>query len=489
MSSKVSNPLIKFKWFATTRRLLGVPVLAAVAATALVGGVTMSDMASAQEVPARVAAKSVATVNTSKWVVGSKAELIRVPLNKAITLRIAEPVRNVIVAQPGIADIILPEDGGRNYVYVVARAIGSTTMIFEGTRGNILFEGDIQVDVDVAGIQAALADMLPEEKITVSSHRGGVFIKGFVRSASASTSAVNIARRYVPDSLNIINSLEVLNSQQVILQVRIAEIKRTALKGLGVDLTITDGAGISGSTTLSALPEYVTGTFSQLAGLPGISNITIEALEEQGFAKTLAEPTLTAISGETASFLAGGSFPMTTSIDTNGTVTYEQKPFGILLDFTPVVLDKGRINLQVSTEVSDRDDAAAVNGIPGLTQKRTETTIDLPSGGTMYIAGLIQNDTFAYVEGIPGLKDIPVLGQLFRSEGFRNEETELVVTITAYLAKPTSNNAALSLPTDGFAIASDIDFLLLGQLHRVYTKKELPPYATPLAGPYGYIME
>ncbi len=459
----------------------------------------------AQEVPGRTPPVA-STINASELrLIGSGSQLMRVPLNKAVSVRIQGQVRNVIVAQPAIADVILPEDGQRNYVYIVAREVGSTTVIFEDNNGNIIFEGDIQVDVDVAGIKAAFADLLPNEKIEVTSHRNGVFLRGFVRSSSTSSSAVAIARRFVPDNLDVVNSLEILSSQQVVMQVRISEIKRTALKALGVDLGIgstagiSGGAGLSGATAISSIYGELGQTAfgavaSTVAHIPGLTSITVSALEDQGFAKTLAEPTLTAVSGETASFLAGGSFPMPTSYDAqSGVWSYEQTSFGVGLNFTPIVLDKGRINLKVRTTVSDRDDTLSVTTssgtIPGLSEKTTETTVELPSGGSLMIAGLIQNDMLNYVEGIPGLMNLPIIGQLFRSEGFKNEETELVITLTAYLAAPTSNARQLALPTDGFAPASDIDFYLLGRLHKIYTGKDLPPYATPVAGPYGYIME
>ncbi|MDH5188538.1 MAG: type II and III secretion system protein family protein, partial [Rhodospirillaceae bacterium] len=281
--------------------------------------------------------------------------------------------------------------------------------------------------------------------------------------------------------------------QQVIMQVRIAEIKRTALKQLGVNLGINGlGApgsrGISFSTTSAAIPNAFLNNGLINTGLGGFGPITFEALEKQGLAKTLAEPTLTAQSGQSASFRAGGSIPVPELA--NGVVAVRMIPYGIGLDFTPVVLDKGNINLVVTTTVSEIDGSVPkINEVPALKEKTTSTTVDLPSGGTLFIAGLIQNDVSNTINGVPGLKDLPILGALFRSDTFISNETELVITMTAYLAKPVSNTARLALPTDGFAPASDIDFFLLGRLHKTYTNKELPPYATPLAGPYGYIME
>jgi pilus assembly protein CpaC len=464
---------------------------------------------SAQQVPARggalVGAPAPAIVNTaptqdrSDWVTSDGSELVRVPLDKVVSLRLPGAVRNVIIGNPDVADIILPEDGSQMHAYIVARAVGATSIVLEDIDGNVLFQGDVQVDADIAGIRAALKETLPDEKITVSSHRNSVFLKGFVRSAVASNTAVSVARNFVTLPIEVVNNLEVLGSQQVVMQVRVAEIKRSTLKGLGVDLGIGDTVGFSGSTNTSLFLGEIGQTHfgsavSTISQIPGLTSVTIRALEDQGFAKTLAEPTLTAVSGETASFLAGGSFPMPTDYDSvANTVTFAQTPFGVALNFTPIVLNKGRISLRVKTTVSDRDDTVAVTTtfgtIPGLTEKTTETTVELPSGGSLLMSGLIQTDMLNYVEGIPGLKDIPILGALFRSEGFKNEETELVVLITAYLARPTSNSQVLAMPTDGFSPAGDLDFFLLGRLHKLYALEELPPYATPLVGPYGYIME
>lgn len=475
--------------------------------TTLIVGVTgaialLASNALAQQVPARNATSisSPAPITAPGapekpvWLMGEGGELVRVPLNKVVSVRLPGEVRNIIVATPNVADIILPEDGARTHLYILAREVGSTAVVFEDIDGNILFQGDIQVDLDVAGIRAALKEVMGEEKIQVSSQRNGVFLNGFVRSAGTSAQAVNVARRFVPDSLNIVNNLEILGSRQVIIQTRVSEIKRTAIKQLGFDFTAT--LEFSGASSASITPgfrpadlgvTYATGSI--IPAITGLGNISYSLLEQNGLVKTLAEPSLTAVSGETASFLAGGSFPMPVAIDSNGTVTYEQQPYGVRLNFTPTVLDDGQISLHLATEVSERDDTVALANFPGLKVKRTETIVDLPSGGSLMLAGLIQNDQTNTIDGVPGLKDIPILGSLFRSEKFRNNETELIITVTAYLSEPVGNDARLSIPTDGFSSPSELDFYLLGNLHRRYAKTELPPYATPLAGPYGYIME
>lgn len=487
-------------------------IIAAASAAAILIGLA-APQSLAQQVPGRTGATAqpsapamvqptmaqptvaAATPPKAEWVVTPKEDTVRVPLHKVVSVRLPGPAKNVVIANPDIADVILPE-GTSNHVFVLARQVGSTSIVFEDGRGGILFQGDIQVDVDVAGIQAAMKEMLPEEKIDVVSHRNSVFLKGFVRSAVASNTAINVARKFVADPIEVINSLEVLGSQQVIMKVQIAEIKRNAVKNLGLDTTVdmasNNGWGLSFATSKTAFTSFATGTAT--TGWGSLGPMTIDILEKETLAKTLAEPTLTAVSGETASFLVGGSFPMPTSYDANtGTITFEQTQFGVALNFTPIVLDKGRISLRVQTTVSDRDDNVEVTTtfgtIPGLSEKTTETTVEVPSGGTLFISGLLQNDVIKSVEGVPGLKDIPILGTLFRSEAFQNEETELVVAMTAYLAEPTSNSEPLAMPTDGFVPAGDLDFYLLGRLHKLYTNKELSPYATPLTGPYGYIME
>lgn len=483
-------------------------IIAAASAAAILIGLA-APQSFAQQVPGRSGATAqpsapamaqptmtAATAPKAEWVVTPQEDTVRVPLHKVVSVRLPGPAKNVVIANPDIADVILPE-GTSNHVFVLARQVGSTSIVFEDGRGGILFQGDIQVDVDIAGIQAAMKEMLPEEKIDVVSHRNSVFLKGFVRSAVASNTAINVARKFVADPIEVINNLEVLGSQQVIMKVQIAEIKRSAIKRLGLDTTVDlasggQGWGLSLATTATSFTGFATGTAT--TGWGALGPMAINILEYDDLAKTLAEPTLTAVSGETASFLVGGSFPMPTSYDANtGTITFEQTQFGVALNFTPVVLDKGRISLRVQTTVSDRDDTVAVTTtfgtLPGLSEKTTETTVEVPSGGTLFISGLLQNDVTKWVEGVPGLKDVPILGTLFRSEAFQNEETELVVAMTAYLAEPTSNSEPLAMPTDGFVPAGDLDFYLLGRLHKLYTNKELSPYATPLTGPYGYIME
>ncbi len=457
-----------------------------------------ANLSLAQEVPSRsaTATKSIVkSVPQSKWKSGDEPITLQASLNKSTPVNVPSFINEVHFGQPGVAELVrLPKRNTvtGNNAYIIGRTIGSTFMFITNSRGNVVLEANVEVGMDGNGIKSALRDMMPDEKIDVVVHRNKVFLKGYVRSAISSARAVDIARGFVADPADINNSIEILGSQQVIMKVRVAEIKRTALKQLGVDFTVDalSGLGRGGISFATAGAGAITGaaTLTAATGFGALGNTTIDMLETQNMAKTLAEPTLTALSGEAASFLAGGSIPVPT-VDADGNISTTYQEYGIGLDFTPTVLDKGRIHLVVKTTVSDLDTVNAVNGVPGLTEKTTSTTVDLPSGGTLFMAGLMQNDVSNNISGVPGLKDLPILGALFRSNEFQSEETELVITMTAYLAKPVSNANRLALPTDGFAPTSDIDFYLLGRLHKTYTKRELPPYATPLAGPYGYIME
>ncbi|MBL4748959.1 MAG: type II and III secretion system protein family protein [Magnetovibrio sp.] len=460
----------------------------------------------AQQVPGRTMAVSPPAVSatpsspsrapapiTPEWTVNTNSNLVRVPLNKIVSVRLPGKVRNVVIGNPAIADIVGVNDGTRDHVYVLALLVGSTSIIFEDASGNVLFKGDIQVDVDAAGIQAAIAELFPEEKIEVTAQRNSVFLKGFVRSAIASAQAVSIAQRYVANANNIINNLEILGSRQVIMQVHVSEMKRTAIKELGFNFNYSKNLGNAANKVnvaavgIAKLASTAFATGSILPGITGFGNISYQVLEENGLTKTLAEPALTAASGETATFKAGGTVMLPSGTDVNGNLVYTEKDYGVLLSFTPTVLDRGRINLKISTEVSSL--GVVVNNFTSINSNKTQTVINLQSGGSLIISGLIQNNQTSTISGIPGLKDLPILGALFRSEAFNNNETELVVTVTAYLAEPVGNDARLSLPTDGFVSSSDMDLYLLGRLHKQYTKTPLPPYATPLAGPYGYIME
>jgi len=456
-------------------------------------------VASAQEVPQRraPAPPPAAAAKPSQPVMKNiKPMLIELSLNKATAVTLPRPVGKIVVGNEAVADVHF-DPTQPTKVYVLSKAIGSTNVFFIDKKGETIEQAEVRVLFDHDGIKGALQRLMPDEYIDVSVFRDSVFLTGKVHSASAAKNAVNIARRFVAADANVTNMLTVIGGQQVIIQVRVAEMDRDVRKSLSVDGSFTKNISVLGDrgiqfTTISQTlspTAFVTGrlfTGSNIFGDP-----TFQALERQNLTKTLAEPTLTAISGETASFLSGGEFPFPSGLDDNGNPIFEFRNFGIGLNFTPTVVDEGRISLQISMEISAIDNTLSLTisntTVPGLSVKRTETTVDLPSGGTLMISGLLRDNMTDSILGVPYLKDVPILGALFRSTQFQRQETELVVIVTAYIAKPADK--VITLPTDGFEPASDIDIYLLGRLHRYYAKGERPLWADPLKGPFGYIMK
>ena len=459
----------------------------------------------AQEVPQRRALPNVITQSVGSPPVASPAQLapsatakkIKIGLHKAKVVRLPVPVGKIVVGNEEVADVHVDKANPRQ-VFVVSKAIGTTNVFFMNQNGVIIHQAEVQVAMNHDALQSALTELLPDEKIDVSVYRDSVFLSGNVRSSSASADAVRIATRFVADPANVTNMLKVTGSQQVILQVRVAEMNRSVRKNLAVDQGISLNSFLgdldikTSSPATSGVTAFGSGVLSH--DIVGLTPTAIRALEQQSLVKTLAEPTLTALSGEAATFLSGGETPVPIGVDENGNAIIEFREFGIRLSFTPIVQSKGRINLKVSTEISEIDSANTVSlagstSISGFTTKRTTSTVDLPSGGTLMLSGLLKENVTDIINGFPLLKDLPILGALFRSTDFQNEESELIITVTAYLAKPTGNDAALALPTDGFEPASDIDLYLLGRLHREYGEGELPFWKDLIRGPFGYIMK
>ncbi len=478
-----------------------------VAAAVLVAAASSWTGAGAQEVPRHgktppPAAAAPAAKSAKSAIDDGRTTLIELSLNKATAVTLPRPVGKIIVGNEAVADVHF-DPAQPNKVFILSKAIGSTNVFFIDRNGNTIEQAEVRVLFDQNGIAAALKHLMPDEPIEVSAFRDSVFLTGKVHSASAAKNAVDIARRFVANDANVTNMLTVIGGQQVILQVRVAEMDRDVRKSLSVNGTFQKfvnplgGRGVRITTLSQTLSPTAFATGTLFTGTNVFGDPTFQALERQNLTKTLAEPTLTAISGETASFLSGGEFPFPSGLDDNGNPIFEFRKFGIGLNFTPTVLNEGRISMQISMEISAIDTASSltlgVGGqattVPGLSVKRTETTIDLPSGGTLMISGLLRDNLSDSILGFPYLKDVPILGALFASTQFQRQETELVVIVTAYVAKPIDNRAAAVSPTDGFEPASDIDIYLLGRLHRYYAKSERPLWADPISGPFGYIMK
>ena len=423
----------------------------------------------------------------------SMPEVVNLGLNKARVYELSQDVRDVLVSNPAIADVIVKTP---RLVYVLGQAVGDTNVFFFDGEGNEILRLEIRVELDLSALQTAMAEYFPDDHIVVKAVNQDIILSGTVRSAQVAEDARLVAQRFVIDPSEIVNLLSIANEQQVLLRVRVSEMQRTVVKELGVQFGLDASSPARNSIfdiNSGALGANAFGTANAIFDnfFDGL-DITLDALESQGLVKTLAEPNLTALSGENANFLVGGEFPIPVPQE-GDQITIEFKQFGVLLTFTPVVLSSGLISLKISTEVSQLSTAGAVSladfNIPSLTVNRAETTVELPSGGSFMIAGLLQNDIRSTIDGLPGMKDIPILGALFRSVEFRRDETELVVTVTPYLVRPVDPNR-MALPTDGFAPASDFDMYLLGRLHDVYSKPAAPPPPVgQVQGPIGFIME
>ena len=448
--------------------------------------------------------------SSESFLLGSGETPLKLVLSrhKAEILSLHIDARDVLVTNPGIADVVMKTP---RMAYILGQEIGETNVFFFDASGRQIKRIEVSVERDMTTLRATLARLFPNENIDVSAINQDIVISGTASSPATAEDIRRIARRFVTDDANIVNLLRLGNEAQVLLRVRIAEVSRAVVKQLGINTSIAyanSDVALSFATNgaLAAGEAFGSGSISILGTAFDQLSLTIDALEGQGLVKTLAEPSLTAVSGETANLLVGGEFPvpMNLSVTDAGrlTVDIEFRQFGIVLKFTPVVLSSGAISLKLSTEVSQLDfgdtalDIGSIAGeaalvIPGLLVNRAETTVELPSGGSLVIAGLLQDDITNAVEGLPGLKDIPILGTLFRSTQFQRNETELVIAVTPYIVRPV-NERDITLPTDGFAPANDFDLYFLGRMSAVYGKPAPQPGQQALGqllGPIGYIME
>lgn len=470
---------------------------------------------------------------------------IILPLNKAAIVELPQPAADVLVSQPTVVDAVIRSP---QRVYLLGQQIGQANAFFFDANGRQILNLEIQVERDLDALNDLMARLMPDARITAEAVNDNVILRGSVPSGVQATDAANIAARFIGDPEKVISMVSIRDREQVMLKVRVVEMQRSLIKQLGVDpsgfTSISNTAlEATASTIASGATAGLTGTFTRFFG-GGESgfNVSFQALERVGLVKTLAEPTLTAVSGETASFLAGGEFPIPIG-QRDGVISLEFKEFGVGLGFTPLVLGKGRINVKVSTEVSEisslnnfslggssttipgsppppdqleivRDangnpvgvfnatQAAGVTNqgtadtvftttgltIPSLTVRRAKTTVELPSGGSLVMAGLLQENMRQTVQGIPYLKDVAVLGQLFRSRDYQNSETELVIIITPYLVDPT-HESKLTDPAKGFVSASDMQTILMGQLAATYGLSGAGVEEKTLQGPMGFILD
>lgn len=434
---------------------------------------------------------------------------IVLPLNKAAIVELPQAAADVLVSSPTVVDAVVRSP---RRVYLLGLMTGQTNAFFFDAQGRQILNLEIVVERDMDALSDLFGRVMPDARIDIESVNDNVVLKGVVQSAAEAGNASDLAGRFVGDPERVINLLTIRDPEQVMLKVRIVEMQRQLLKQLGV--SVSGSVPISNSAFTFAAQNAIstngglglTGSRPNAGGTLQNLNATFQAFESNGLVRILAEPNLTATSGESARFLAGGEFPVPVG-QKDGVISIEFKEFGIGLGFTPLVLNKGRINLKISTEVSEvtTENAFFVPGattvddngnftttaglsIPGLSVRRANTVVELPSGGSLVMAGMLQEDMRSTIEGIPGVKDVPVLGQLFRSRNYTNNETELVIIVTPYLVNPTHESDLLD-PAEGFAPASDAETILLGRIVATYGLAGAGVNTASLQGPMGFILD
>lgn len=412
---------------------------------------------------------------------------LEIEVNKGVLVRLPKPASAVFVANPGFADIAVKSP---TLVYVMGKRTGVTTLFAVDDKDGVLADVTLVVTHNLTDIRSSISTLLPNTQVEARSVPGGLLLSGLVNSPREAEEAQRIGARFLAENEALINQVLVVGPNQVNLRVRIAEVSRNVLKRLGFNFDILGSIGNFAFGLATGRP-FLTG-IGAAAGLADSSGVLsggfssgnfdangiIDALEDEGLVTLLAEPNLTALSGETASFLAGGEFPIPIAQDDNK-ITVEFKQFGVSLAFTPTIVSDNRISLKVLPEVSALSSSGSVqlNGlnIPALTTRRADTTVELGSGQSFAIAGLLQADSNQTINETPGLSEIPILGALFRSTDFQRRETELVIIVTPYLVRPVSS-AALSVPTDGFEVPDDYDRVIKGETRR---QKQKPTQRTP----------
>ncbi|MEO0548569.1 MAG: type II and III secretion system protein family protein [Pseudomonadota bacterium] len=495
--------------------------------------------------PATVSAQNLMGVEVVEPGDNNVSQSIRIGVDKSTIIELARPAADVVITNPDIADAVV-----QTAQRIIFRGVevGQTNAFVFDAYGNPLLNLEITVDMDVTELENLIARYVPDARVNIEMVSGSYLIKGNVENLSQADQVLQLVSAYSgdPAGVSIVNMMSIAAKDQVMLEVRIVEMQRTVVKQLGINLSGTTnygdfanlvektlfnptntgetvlapglpfsntfgisssngynvaGSSLGGLSTNFGYTNYVETDFQSSAGA------AIDALERIGVIRTLAEPNIMAVSGEAAKFLAGGEYPVPVGSDEVGNIAIEFKPFGVGLGFTPFVLSEDRISLKVSTEVSELTSVGAFQGdietrtdqngntttiqgltIPALTVRRAESTVELPSGGSTMLAGLIQSRSRQTLDQLPGVKKLPVIGALFQSRDFLNEETEMVVIITPYLVDPTSK-AELRTPADGFVNATDPSTIFFGKLNATYADAGQELSRDTYNAPVGFIDE
>ncbi len=445
---------------------------------------------------------------------------VKIILGKAEIIELNGDVSDILVADPSLIDVVAIQS---NRLYIVGLDVGDTNVITLDANGDVLRRMDVHVQYDVQAIQSLLGSLFPEEGVKVGAIHDQVLLTGKVSTPEVASKIQNLVTHYVGDLQDedgtsddmIANLMEVRGEQQVMLQVKIIEATRSVLKELGIESNLNDTNELSATTIFGGFPgnsitnhgneaAFATGAGLALSqdptgaarflldsGVKGIGTLGLflNALEEENMVNILAEPNLTAVSGEQAGFLAGGEFPVPVGRDQVGNLVIEFREFGVSLNFRPVVLSKERISLQLNTEVSSLDFESAITlanvQVPGLDVRRAETTVEIPSGGSLMIAGLLQSEAIEGMAGLPGISKAPVLGDLVSSDSFQREETELVVIVTPYLVEPYADETrAERVPVER---DSPLSVSFAANIRRAFGLEDDEIFVEN--SPYGYLLD
>ncbi len=465
--------------------------------------------------PATIAGSKAAESDASQRMTCASGGLVKhlqMGVGKSVICDLPEDASEIYVGDPRIANAIVRS---AKRIYISAIANGQTTIFALGGDGRKIATIEVSVGRDVGELTNLLNTAIPGNDIHVRTVADSIILTGSVASAGDAQKAVDIASGFIADAGGtfsfgaagisasggstgkVINSLIIRGLDEVSLRVTVAEIRREIVKQLGVNMS---GSGPNGSFTLNnpfAINGALSTTEAMLNWTKGSGNFsaTLQAFERQGVAHTLAEPTVTAVSGESAKFMAGGTIPIANSQSCTGglcQIGFIQQPYGVTLNFTPVVLSQGRIQLRIATEVTDVDYSTQITfsgiSVPGFRTRTNVTTVELPSGGSIATAGLISTQTQQAINGLPGLMNLPVLGALFRSRDYQRNETELMVIVTPYIVHAIDPDQIVR-PDQNFQDASDPQAVLLGRVNRIYSRsgtlQPLPGYA----GKIGFVTE
>lgn len=406
----------------------------------------------------------------------SEDSMVKVEINKGKMIKFDKPASSVVIADPTTADVQVVSP---KMVFVYGKRIGETSLSAVGENDEPIFQGTIDVTHNLSSLKRTVGRVAPDAKVSFKTVDGGLVIDGSAASVQESENIRSVAAAFVGDRDKVVNMMTTGGGDQVTLQVKIVEMSRTDLKNLGVNLqtSITGGGIVSQvvngvldpNNLISRATTSDTNILTKITS--GQNSITslIDALETQGLATVLAEPSLTTTTGKAASFLAGGQYPIPVA-GQNGTVTVQYQPFGVSLNFTPVVMSNDRMSVLVNPEVSTLNfsNPIQVAGFtyPILDTRKAQATVELGSGQTFVLAGLLRNDTNNNISKLPGAGDIPVLGALFRSQKFQSNQTELVILVTPYVVHPVSEAKKIQTPLDGFKPPSDMERIALGSLYQ-----------------------